>query len=53
MSQPEIQRDAAKLMTIQSILIFQRLDPRVKQPLLDVQELLVVILRDDPPEDFR
>jgi len=45
MSDLEVQRDAIELMRIQGILK-QKLDPRVKKPIIDMQQLLVHILRE-------
>ena len=53
MSQPEIQRDAVKMIHIQSVLKYIDLDPRVAKPVIDVQQVMLHILRDTPIEDFR
>ena len=53
MSLPEIQRDAVKMMHIQSALKYIDLDPRVAKPVIDVQQYMLHILRDTPIEDFR
>ncbi len=53
LSQPEIQRDAVEMMKIQGVLKFMVLDPRVANPVIDVQQLILSQLRDYPVEDFR